>query len=102
MGAVGDAVAHDFARLVAVVAHAEHAGREDRNVALFTSRFRRACANFLLGPFIDAEIETGAEDDAVGGAAGELQTFWAFREKEKTGQAGLIAGSPGPAYSETP
>ena len=75
VGAIGDAIADDFAGFVAVFAHAEHAGGEDRNVAFLAAGLSSAGTNFLFCPVVNSEVEAGTEDDAVGRAACELQAF---------------------------
>ncbi len=87
VGAVGDAVAHDAARFGAVVADTEHAGGDDRDFTFFASGLRCAISYFLLGPFVDAQIEAGAENHSVGGTAGELQTLWVLLRRRRSGQA---------------
>src|ERR671913_2420897 len=76
MGAVGDPIAHDVASFIAVLADAEHARGNYRNVFFIAPCRESAFTDFIFRPLEHRQIKAGAENDAVGSAAGELQSLW--------------------------
>jgi len=79
VGAVGDPIAHNLARPVTVRVDAQHARRDDRDLIFAAAGLLRAGADSFFRPLIHFQIEAGAENHAVGAAAGKLQSFGSFR-----------------------
>ncbi len=74
MGPIGDAIAHDAARLIAVVSNAKHARGKDRNLFGVTPCSRGSFTNLRFANQ-HAQIESSAQNHAVGAASGELQSL---------------------------
>ena len=76
---VGNPIADDAARFMAVVADAEHAGGDESNFTVLATCFAAALADSLARPIQNAQIEARSEYHAIRAAAAESQAFGSFR-----------------------
>src|SRR4030095_3236801 len=75
---VGNPIADDAARFMAIVADAEHAGGDESNSTVLATRLADALADSLARPIKNAQIEARSEYHAIRAAASKPQTFGSF------------------------